>query len=303
VHTGATEQTASRGSALPDAVSDSIFEAAGGEAVLGGLSPSERAAYLVDRHNWHPAVAVKVSERFSSAEQARIALREVWEEGASPAAGSLLELYDDAVRKFKHNAFLGYWIMDTLYPLGAWKTISYVQVRLLIDDIRQLLSNLGIVEGSRVALISRNSVEWFALAMATFGLRATLVALPEEMSEADWLDALADAQPHIVWCGGKVTYQRVYDAVEKSGRKDLILATDSWLADKVLGFRHPIMCIDGIDGYERWQEHALTHRCAPGPEQQPHAASARAACGLPRGGFLTLNPLPFSRRGAVLSLT
>ena len=246
--------------ALPEAVSDSIFEAAGGEAALGTLSPSECAAYLVERHNWHPAVAFKVSGNFGTAEQARAALRSVWDEGASPASGSLLELYDDSVCKFKHNAFLGYWIMDTLYPLGAWKTISYVQLSLFIDDVRQLLSNLGITEGSRVALISRNSVEWFAFAMATFGLRATLVTLPEEMSEKDWLDALEDAQPHIVWCGGKPTYDKVYEAVDKSGREKIILATEIWKSDKVLGFRHPIMCIDGIDGYERWKDHALTHR-------------------------------------------
>jgi len=51
-------------------------------------------------------------------------------------------------------------IMDTLYPLGAWKTISYYQLSLLVHDIRQLLADEGVTEGSKVALISRNSVEW-----------------------------------------------------------------------------------------------------------------------------------------------
>ena len=152
---------------LADAVSDSIFEAAGGEAVLGGLSAEDRITHLVTRHNWHPMVALKVSEGFGTAghspsspalrnpqptspcrcrrppaacapasscassrsfatfarasiatglrekgaasrhpqtplplraDQARVALRAVWEEGASPGASSLLALYGDAVR-------------------------------------------------------------------------------------------------------------------------------------------------------------------------------------------------------------
>ena len=52
---------------LADAVSDSIFEAAGGEAVLGGLSAEDRITHLVTRHNWHPMVALKVSEGFGTA--------------------------------------------------------------------------------------------------------------------------------------------------------------------------------------------------------------------------------------------
>jgi len=133
---------------LAEAVSDSIFEAAGGEALLGSLNAKDRITHLVTQHNWHPMVALKVSESFGTAEQARVALRGVWEEGASPGASSLLALYDDALRKFKHNGFLGYWIMDTLYPLGAWKTISYFQLSLLIADIRQLLSDLGVTQVS-----------------------------------------------------------------------------------------------------------------------------------------------------------
>ena len=62
-------------------------------------------------------------------DEAQASLRAVWEEGASPAASSLLALYGDAVRKFKHHEFLGYWISDTLYPLGAWKTIRLFRLK------------------------------------------------------------------------------------------------------------------------------------------------------------------------------
>ena len=51
---------------LSEAVSDSIFEAAGGQAVLGSMAASERARYLVEHHNWHPLVAHKVSDQFGS---------------------------------------------------------------------------------------------------------------------------------------------------------------------------------------------------------------------------------------------
>ena len=241
---------------LCEAVSDSVFEAAGGEAALGGMSEDERARHLVEEHAWHPLVAHQVAGQFGDRAQARAALQAVWSEGASPGAASVLAMYEDAVRKFKHNAFLGYWIMDTLYPLGAWKTISYFQLSLLVHDIRQLLHNQGVREGARVALISRNSVEWFAFALATYGLRAEFVALPEEMAAADWLDALADAQPAVVWCGGKETYDTVVQAVRASKRRDVVAPFGE---DQGVLVTDRFFCIDGIDGIERWDDHALTH--------------------------------------------
>ena len=50
-----------------EAVSKSIFEGAGGESQLGPLTPGERVTHLVTKHNWHPLVALKVSERFGTA--------------------------------------------------------------------------------------------------------------------------------------------------------------------------------------------------------------------------------------------
>jgi hypothetical protein len=236
---------------IAQAVADSIFLAAGGTEVLASLSGSERAAHLVHNHNWHPHVAHKVGHSFASEVGARQALLAVWEEGASAGADSVLALYDDAVRKFKHRPFLGYWIMDTLYPLGAWKTISYYQLSLFVHDIRQLLSDLQIQKGSRVAVVSRNSVEWVGLALATYGLQASLIAIPEDMAEEDWRAALLDAKPHVIWCAGKQTYDKVVRVVEKEA---LFMDSNGLLK------AHTVMCIDGIDGFERNADYALTHR-------------------------------------------
>ena len=125
-----------------------------------------------------------------------------------------------------------------------------------------MLSDLGFTQGSRIAVISRNSVEWFAFAMAAYGLRAHLVALPEEMATHDLLAALEDAQPAVVWCGGKDMYEQVSKAISArafaSGPGGLLPKQDQ------------IFCIDGVDGFVRFQDYALTHRLGQFRDKKVH---------------------------------
>ena len=48
--------------------------------------------------------------------------------GATTGAAGLPEYLGLSVTEHKKRNFLGYWSMDTLYPLGAWKYITYHQV-------------------------------------------------------------------------------------------------------------------------------------------------------------------------------
>jgi long-chain acyl-CoA synthetase len=77
---------------------------------------------------------------------------------------------------------------------GAWEWMSYAAFGRLVDRYRAALSTLGVLQpGDRVAIISRNRVEWAAAAYATFGLRCALVPMYEVQKEQDWRHILADA--------------------------------------------------------------------------------------------------------------
>jgi long-subunit acyl-CoA synthetase (AMP-forming) len=91
----------------------------------------------------------------------------VW--GTNAEAESLVEVLREALVRHKHRDFIGYWIFDTLYPMGAWKYVSYVQFALLVEELRAVLRAREFQAGDRLAIISRNSVEWAAFAFATWG--------------------------------------------------------------------------------------------------------------------------------------
>jgi hypothetical protein len=52
--------------------------------------------------------------------------------GATTGAAGLPEYLGLSVTEHKKRNFLGYWSMDTLYPLGAWKYITYHQVIVIV---------------------------------------------------------------------------------------------------------------------------------------------------------------------------
>eukprot|EP00286_Rhodomonas_abbreviata_P023013 CAMPEP_0181294166 /NCGR_PEP_ID=MMETSP1101-20121128/3450_1 /TAXON_ID=46948 /ORGANISM="Rhodomonas abbreviata, Strain Caron Lab Isolate" /LENGTH=225 /DNA_ID=CAMNT_0023398795 /DNA_START=101 /DNA_END=775 /DNA_ORIENTATION=+ len=97
----------------------------------------------------------------SPQQQLEQGLSRVWGEAAE--VESVVEMLGESVVKFKQREMLGYWIMDTLYPLGQWKSISYHQFSLLVDDTRALLAAThGVTAGARVAYVGRNCIEWAA---------------------------------------------------------------------------------------------------------------------------------------------
>lgn len=42
------------------------------------------------------------------------------------------------------HTFHRYWIMDTLYPMGQWKNITFYQFSILVEDFRAVLDALGV---------------------------------------------------------------------------------------------------------------------------------------------------------------
>jgi long-chain acyl-CoA synthetase len=60
--------------------------------------------------------------------------------------------------------------------------MSYGEWQVRVDALRAGLAELGVGPGDRVAIVSRNSVDWAAAAYATYGLRATFVPMYEARS-------------------------------------------------------------------------------------------------------------------------
>lgn len=76
---------------------------------------------------------------------------------------------------------------------GGWVWTSYREVGSMIDRFRSALADLGIGGGDRVAIISRNRVEWAVAAYAVYGLRAALVPMYEQQRPDEWAFILGDA--------------------------------------------------------------------------------------------------------------
>ena len=108
-------------------------------------------------------------------------------------ATSLVELADDSVRRFASNPLFG-----TRHD-GAWSWLSYGEFGRLDDELRAGRAVLGVNAGDRVAIVSRNSVEWAAAAYATYGLGAAFVPMYEAQRPRDWEFILRDCDASVVF--------------------------------------------------------------------------------------------------------
>jgi long-chain acyl-CoA synthetase len=76
---------------------------------------------------------------------------------------------------------------------GRWVATSYAAFAELVDAVRAGLGGLGVGPGDRVGIISRNRLEWAAVAYATYGRNAVLVPMYESQREIDWAFVIRDA--------------------------------------------------------------------------------------------------------------
>lgn len=206
---------------------------------------------------------------------------------------SLLGLFDRTCEVHKHRNAYGYWIVDSLYPLGAWKYVTFNQVRYLATDVRDLMYEMGVRRGDRVSIISRNCAEWVAICVAAFSLRATVVPLHESQHEEDWLAAISDSRSKVVFVGNEDLYEKVKGMKERS-------KTDV----------EEIICIDGVTGFLRHMDYAFTHRLKKIRDVRNRVFSPVERCEPDDVAFLlyqhasdgTLRPLPLSHAQAVCSV-
>jgi len=76
---------------------------------------------------------------------------------------------------------------------GEWLWTSYAELLTMVNALRGGLVALGVERGDRVAIVSRNRLEWVVACYATVGLGATFVPMYENQSEQDVRHVLVDS--------------------------------------------------------------------------------------------------------------
>lgn len=116
----------------------------------------------------------------------------------------LVSMLAESVRRHASRPLFG-----TLSPEGAWTWMTYEQFGAQVDALRGGLSLVGVQPGDRVAVVSRNRVEWAAGCYAAAGLGAAYVPMYEVQSERDWRHILADSGARVCLFSGAAVGDRV----------------------------------------------------------------------------------------------
>lgn len=116
---------------------------------------------------------------------------------------SLSEMLDHSVARFGQRTLF-------LRKLGQrWVATSYAEFAKIVSDLAAGLAELGVARGDRVAIISNNSVEWAAIAYATYALGAALVPMYESQRDADWSFIVRDSGAKVLFASTPEIFARV----------------------------------------------------------------------------------------------
>ena len=87
---------------------------------------------------------------------------------------NLVELFEEAVKKFPDREFLG-----TKNKQGVYEWVTYREVGRRVDNLRAGLVQLGVKKDDAVGIIANNRTEWAICAFATYGIGARWVPMYE----------------------------------------------------------------------------------------------------------------------------
>jgi long-chain acyl-CoA synthetase len=110
-----------------------------------------------------------------------------------PDIPDLVHLGETSARRFAANPLFG------VRRDGVWRWTTYGEFWEQVADLRGGLAAHGIGPGDRVAIVSRNSVEWAVTAYATYSLGAELVPMYEAQRPIDWELILQDSGAVVVF--------------------------------------------------------------------------------------------------------
>ncbi len=90
-----------------------------------------------------------------------------------------------------------------------WLSTSYAELASMVRDLAAGLAALGVARGDRVAIISGNSLEWAAIAYATYRLGAALVPMYESQRESDWRFIVRDSGAKVLFVSSPEIFAKV----------------------------------------------------------------------------------------------
>src|SRR5579883_1370579 len=121
-------------------------------------------------------------------------------------------------------------------PDGLWSWTTYAQFARQVDALRGGLALLGVRRGDRVALISRNRIEWAVACYATVGLGAAYVPMYEAQPERDWRHILTDSAARVCLVSGAAVVARAAEAARGISTLEHLVDFDA-PADGSAGYR------------------------------------------------------------------
>lgn len=128
--------------------------------------------------------------------------------------------------------------------------MTYAELAEQIDAVRAGLAMLGVKRGDRVAVISRNRVEWAIGCYATVGLGAAYVPMYEEQAEHDWRHILIDSGAAVCFVAGGVRDRATAIAGQVPTLRHVVAFdapaedTNGWRALLEKGRQNPVPCAD-----------------------------------------------------------
>ena len=91
----------------------------------------------------------------------------------------------------------------------GWRWITYAELGRMVDAFRGALAQLGVGKGDRLAIVSRNRLEWAVGAYAAFGLGAAIVPMYEAQHPSDWRHILTDSGAKVCLVADEVIAAKV----------------------------------------------------------------------------------------------
>lgn len=96
----------------------------------------------------------------------------------------------------------------------------------MIRDFRGALVNMGIGKDDKVAIISRNRLEWIVSAYAGYALGAVHVPMYEQQQKKDWTFICEDSEARVLIASTVDIYEQVKGFVGKVGKIERVLCCD-----------------------------------------------------------------------------
>ncbi|MGA1597964.1 MAG: AMP-dependent synthetase/ligase [bacterium] len=116
---------------------------------------------------------------------------------------NLVEMLEDAVRRYADRS---------LYATkrnGVYEWTSYQEFAELVDQLRGGLATLEVAPEDRVAVISKNTLQWAVGAYATYGLKGQYVPMYETQLVQEWEYIVRDSGATVLLVSNSNIYEQV----------------------------------------------------------------------------------------------